>query len=257
LEPQGFVMTENPENEMSVALRGNHSFYLYLDGNIKANLDIDNLNWLEGKDEIKISLTNSTGEILCENNYDDDGNTSTDHQTTTSNINYTCDNLVKGTYILKVTGIPDIVTEINNDFMISKISFNTNKIVLKDRIFNLEPIIVYTNNTTEREIDAFYSHNGKNQDIIIDGNEKIKFTLSIKDQNVHKKILLSRDQNSINLSKGDLILTNSNFALQKNQWFDPVSTYISNGNLADFALVNNVNSEERYIKSTSVWVSNQ
>jgi len=252
-EPEGFTQFDNPSNELNFALRGSHEFYVYVNNHFKAEIIKEDLNTYEGKDEVKISLINSQGELLCDKIMEDDGNEFNDKNIPSLvKTSFNCPNLKKGVYILKLEGMPAEINNINNDFIIRQLKVNTNKIIIKDRILNIEPIELYVNNKCDNEIDLFYWHKGKNQIIEITGKNGKNIELTESDYKKNKKRILTDGEKKLSLPKGDVVISDNNFAFKKENWFYPTIISVKNHFNADFVLLEDIYEKPLFIKNINI-----
>lgn len=252
-EPEGFAQFVNPSNKLNFALRSSHEFYLYLDNHFKAEIIKEDMNVYEGKDEVKISLINSDGELLCDKIMEDDGNETNDNNSSALvKTSFNCPNLKKGVYILKLEGMPAEINNIVNDFIIRQLKVNTNKIITKDRISNIEPIELHTNNKYDNEIDLYYWHKGKDQIIEVVGENAKNIELTENDYKKNKKRILTNGEKKLGLPKGDVNIKNNNFAFKEENWFYPTIISVKTHHNTDFVLLEDIYEKPLFIKSINI-----
>ncbi|MCK5509945.1 hypothetical protein KAI65_00170 [Candidatus Parcubacteria bacterium] len=252
-EPEEFVQYDDPINELNFALRGSHEFYVYINNHFKAEIDKEDINAYAGKDEVEISLINSAGDIMCDKIMADDENESDDRNSPDSVQTYfNCPNIKKGVYILSLKGLSAGVGNIGNDFVIKQLKINTNKIIIKNRILNIEPVELYVNNKTDKEIDLYYWHKDKDQIIEILGNDAKNIELTKDDKGKNVEYLLINGYKKINMPKGDVVISNNNFAFKEENWFYPISISIETNLNANFALFKDAYAESLFIKNINI-----
>ena len=143
-----------------------------------------------------------------------------------------CNVQQKGTFILSLKEIVPAESKAFADFVIKGISLNTNKLVIKDRALNTEPITFYANNSTSSVIMLNYWLNGKEQSVTVGHNA---VTLNESNRGKDVSVNLAPGLQKVSLPKGYAWIKNTNLALSPQHWFDIFIADISATN-ADFLL---------------------
>ncbi|PCI21342.1 hypothetical protein COB64_00465 [Candidatus Wolfebacteria bacterium] len=229
--PEGFATTPTTVN---TDLRGNHSFYLYLSDSFSSDISIKELNWYDGADDITITLsTKNEGRKLCQRTFFDDGNVSTDKQEHTTTIPFECNNLTPGIYLLSFEE-----SSSKKDYVINKLTVNTNKIIVKNGILNLQPLPLYTNVTTEKNIKFYYWHENLDQEITFTSKGK-QLSLSLTKEDKGRGVFypLTAGLWEIYASKGNAVISNADFAFSPEHWFIVEPDYIVTKKIDDSTIL--------------------
>lgn len=219
MPPEGF---SSEKTTISTDLRGNHSFYLYLSDSLKSDITIKELNWYEGADDVTITLSRKNADILCQRTIADDGNTSADKKEQAVSVSFECNNLTPGTYLLSFKE-----SSSKKDYVIKELSVNTNKIVVKGGVLNLNSIPLYINVAHEKDIKFYYWHDNLDQEILFRSGEKeLTLTLSKEDKGLGVFYTLPAGLWEINASKGNLVISNADFSFSSTHWFAVEPDYV-------------------------------
>ncbi|MFA6918794.1 MAG: hypothetical protein WC244_01605 [Patescibacteria group bacterium] len=253
LNAQAPVGLNSSVTELDMALRGNHEFYVYADTPLTAEIAKEDLNDVNGEDVIDIKVEDVTGNLLCTSAIADDGMTTTSRATTTPLTGQiSCPQATKGVYVLKIQERVPQFSSRQQDFVIRKIKINTNKIIIKDKAFNIGKIDFYTNNQNEVNLDYFYSKTGRDQMIEITGADAKNVKLTKKDEKKHVIKALPKGEKKIHPTEGNLIISGSNFALKAENWFDPSIINIGSSKTSDFMLLKDVYDRANYIRGINI-----
>jgi len=225
--------------EINCALRGSHQFYVYFKTIPNIKIYKKDLNWYNGDDIAKVALTTLDETPLCEMIIADDGNTSNNRKEGIEFNTITCPEVSKGLYLLTVKAGNNPDPENENDFFINKIIMNTNKLLAKDKILNIEPIKLFASNNFDRNINFYYWHKDKNQVVTItNNNAEDIFEITENDFKKNINYILKKGDNEILSSKGDVIFSGSNFSFDKDGWFMPFTiNFVDEKSEADFTLL--------------------
>jgi len=259
MSPSEFINNSTPEgfsneniNELTFSLRGTHEFLVYLKDVANFYVEKTDYNNYKGGDNVKMYLSDiNSNEELCDVVIPDDGNESNDGQKNVVNSVLDCNNLQPRVYLLTIAGVPNI-DNVDNDFVISKLSVNSNKIVIKDKIVNTKKIDLYANNNSDTKLNYYYWQENKDQNIIIDDlDTKKSHTIYLTKDDIKKNISdnLTKSAKSIHLGKGSLSVSGSNFAIKSSDWFNPYYVELRENENSDFVIIKSPYSEPVYIKS--------
>jgi hypothetical protein len=202
----------------NISLRGSHQFYIYLEKELDLTLIKEDMNWYEGRDDVAFKLQDIKGNTICESVVADDGNVSKDATRSHREGLLGCANVSDGVYILSVQEIVE-GSRPRNDFSITKMTVNTNRLVTKDVILPIEPISLFSDSLLPTALDLFYWHEGRDQKIIVNGGEEI-LELTKEDNSKNKHFTLGAGTRNVVVPVGDLYIHGGNFAFSPDQYFD-------------------------------------
>lgn len=214
-------MLVNPEkrNDYLLDFRGDFELLVYLNSYLFMSLSKEDLNWYEGEENIRLSLSNQTGDKICEKVIPDDGNRSNDQKSEGEiAIEFFCPNLTKGVYKLSLH------TEDNrgtSDYIVRGLEINTPYLLIRDKLYSRDPIEIFIKNSKIERLNFYYWITGLEQTITFSA-EETTHELKIKKEDKEKDViynLLPGDW-KISLPKGGIVLSGANFALSKESWFD-------------------------------------
>lgn len=199
-------------------LRKNHQFYVYLNNTLNLTITKRDYNWYNGSDEVSVELYDSNNTLIFQDIIPDDGITNEGRKTAPVVKTMTCE-VKEGTYLLRVNFVKG--TNAHPDYYIDKIRINTNKIVTTGTVLPVSETTLYTNANDMSKISLKYWHSGKDQDIIVEGDDSqiIELTKDDISKNVRKTI---SGKNTLYFPKGDLyIFSNLYFSFNESNYFEP------------------------------------
>ena len=206
------------ESRIESKFRGDVSFVIYNQDDLKLKFFKQDINSYPGKDEYLVTIRALDGGIVYEEILRDDGNV---------NVSQTLNNSQGFEINLPdVDGVNYIIFKnINADFLdstISNISINTNKVVIQQNFLVISPISLYMKNHFDRNISFYYWHAGKDQTIkIINNNSTEEINLSKNYEDIRYNYVLKPGENEITINKSYLWVGNDfNFAVKKENWFE-------------------------------------
>lgn len=249
--PGGFIKTQDYISKLDLALKGTHEFDMYLDSNMRLEIVKEDLNQFIGKDDVEISLIDRSNNIICSQIGKDDGIISSISIRGKVTISMDCPVATPGFYTLLVKGLSLGAQNVDNDFIIRQVRINTNKIVIKNSALNIEPIALYLNNNYDKTLTFFYWHSGMGQVINITGDIIKNINLVPEDINIEKSITLSKGEKYVLVPKGDVLISGSNFATTKDNWFSSNTIEIvKDANFeADYKIIEDTYSQKSFIPS--------
>lgn len=163
-------------------LRGPHEFLVYLgDGTLDLSLVKQDVNGYKGPDDADVTLEDMDGNVLVDEPLPDDGIIDANNQSGIVRKNIQKSNLIAGVYRLKI--LANESDDITNDWTITSIRINTNKIILANTSLILDPAVLYTEITEPATLGFYVWHNTALQTIHIKktGSKK-DFNLSLTDR---------------------------------------------------------------------------
>jgi hypothetical protein len=247
-----FTISNYQPSQLTIdtAIRGTHNFYVYIKDTFEVTVEKRDMNWYENEDNLTINLYYLNNSLISSRTIKDDGETD-------AKPNKTITKTQSGT--LNVPGLKEGVYRLelknNDDVIITRISINQNKLIVKDKVF-LASSTVYFNDLTDPSKLYFKSNKpitlkfttyhdaAANQTIKID-DQRLKIIKAKVDYN--QSIQQSSLMHQITSEKNDLLVSGSDFySFTEDSWFEPFnsakillkddSIYLENN--ADYVLVN-------------------
>lgn len=227
-----FIIKNYRPQELTIdtAIRGTHTFYVYIKDNFELNIEKRDLNWYKGEDKLLINLYSLNNTLIANQTIDDDGETDAEPNKTSTKIQsgtLSINNIKEGVYRLELKN--------NEDIIITKISINQNKLIVKDKVF-LASTNIYFNDLNKTSQLYFKSekpitlkfitnHDGAvNQTIKID-DEKIRILKAKEDYFQEIKTSNIINLHKISVDKNDLIISGQEFySFTENSWFEPFNS---------------------------------
>ena len=210
---------EGEWTEIDADLRKNHQFYVYLNNTLNLTITKKDYNWYNGSDEVSVELYDLNNTLIFQDIIPDDGIINKSKKYAAPVVKTMTSEVKKGTYLLKLNYIKD--TNAHPDYYIDKIRINTNKIVTTGTVLPVSETTLYTNANDRSTISFKYWHGGKDQDIIVDGDDSqiIELTKDDISKNIRKTI---SGKNTYYFPKGDVaISSNQYFSFNKSNYFEP------------------------------------
>src|SRR3989338_4411103 len=197
---------------LSLPLRGTHIFLVYTTDMIDLTIHKEDLNREEGADMASVAISNfGSDKVLCETTIADDGNISSDKRTGAREGRLLCENIPEGIYTVTVSG---------EDFLIKKMKINTNKIMLKNKLFVHDTgtdYTIYTQPVVPNSIDM--RHWGPQQKLAVTLPTQEERLLTLNDGE-RKKIELPSGLSSFRFSPGSNLLIGGHFSFNEQYLFD-------------------------------------
>lgn len=204
---------------ITTSLRGQHTFYLYLNDSLRMEIEKQDLNWYNGSDELGISLYDSKNDIISELVMQDDGITGINKSISRiSKGIFMADSLEEGVYRLEFSDF---------DGLIRSLSFNTGKVVVDKKIYLADSNVffpgleksstIYTNTSRYGEISFRTWHHNGLQNVVLDDQ-----TIRVKEISNATSIRLLSGFHVITSPKNDIIIENSGyFSFTPGSYFEP------------------------------------
>lgn len=219
--------TENSTTEINTLLRGSHAFYAYLGNFISLEITKKDLNKRIGENNIEIKLFDINHKLIFSDLFRDADNTGDDHIQTTKSYSINKDLPKSGLYILELTPIQD-------DCLIENIKINTNKIIFRDKNYIISDTKLYTENDTENEMEIYSKYQNEIQ---LTNSNDLNKNIKIDDQDTRKSITIKMPiGENIITAKGEQIIKNQNFSINKESFFKPFIFNLSKTENPDFII---------------------
>ncbi len=213
---------KSAETKIITSLRGAHTSYIYIDGDLNLEVKKQDINWYEGSDELEIALYDSNNKLIANTSIEDDGITEVKNKETAKIQKgvFKVENLSEGVYKLELG---------EADALIREIIINTNKIVFQrvfladNSLYGLEtkPSEVYikTNKNESLEMATYHREGIQNITYIEKGKNK---TFNFYQKNSQLNLNLSAGEYELRIPKNDIILSGTPyFAFSKENYFEP------------------------------------
>ncbi len=205
-------------------LRGEHTFYIYLEDSLNLYAEKKDINWYNGSDEINITLYDLNEKILGQTIIEDDGILDNSNNISKEIIGkLKVENIAEGVYKLEFKG--------GADTTITKINLNTDKIVT-NKIFSADSknyasnedkeVSLYTQTEKENLISFQTIHASYFQNISI--NNK---TFELNERAIWISKNLNQGENYIQIPKSNVVILSNNYlTFSKENYFEPFKYYI-------------------------------
>ncbi|HLD10500.1 MAG TPA: hypothetical protein VJB89_00315 [Candidatus Nanoarchaeia archaeon] len=224
------------------SLRGNHTIFLYVKGNLEFEIWKKDLNLRSNDlDELEVSFYKKD-KLIKTVTLPDDGNDYSSGNITIQKGRLEAKNLKEGVYRINLIS--------NEDVIINKIMCNCGKMVFENKISIYEPTQVYTESPTEVELKFKTYHNTSLQTITINKEEKLKVDKS----NTFFSYKINKGEHLIEIPKGDtLIVSPYYFSFSKDSYFTPFDpVVVEDPSIADFILLER--GENKIINEKNGWI---
>lgn len=199
-------------------LRGDHSFYLLLSDQLEAEIITKKLNWYNDHSELYANLRDAfTQEIICQISLSLSNDDSSGNEEESSATEIFCPNLEPGAYILEIADASE-----NDDYVIEVIKVNSNKIIAKDQVIPVLPGSLYFEAFEAKNLQFYYWHDNLTQEIEISSEDTSDvIALTKEDKGITVEYEFLPGEWSLNITRGNLNISGSNFSFSSEQWFDP------------------------------------
>jgi len=181
---------------INTTFRDNLRLAVYAEGSLSINFTKQDLNWYLGSDEYNVSVSDSSGNIIFNSLYEDDGDKLASNKLGVGqNFSINLDDLARGIYYV------DFVKDANNkasDSTISNLKINSNKILIVGAFLPMDRFSFYQSITLDKSDGFLYWWNGKDQVLEITGN--IGHSIDLNNSWLNKRY----DEN---FTKGDYTIT--------------------------------------------------
>ena len=231
---------EISESVIDVSLRGGHTFYLYVEGNLNLEVDKQDINWYDGSDELVIEFYDINRSLISQGRIEDDGITGVDKsKAPVQKGKFVFENLEEGVYRLEFG---------NFDGLIRKIKVNTNKIVADSLFLADNPIYrldekesrVYFESDRISQLRMNTYHFAGIQKVLYNFNGSSEmFDFYKEDEPLY--LSLEKGEYEFMFEKNDIIISGPfYFAFSKDNYFEPFKQKVVSINKDPEWLENNV-----------------
>ena len=157
-------------------------------------------------------------ELVCQDIIPDDGIAVKSGNKTEPVIKNTYCKTEEGIYLLKLRSITD--KKSYNDYHITKIKINTNKIITNGNLLPVSETELYTDANLDNPISFYYWHERKEQDIAVKGEDNKTIHLTKEDCSIRIYETIS-GKNIMHFPKGDIsIHSDFHFAFDPSNYFE-------------------------------------
>lgn len=210
------------ETKITTSLRGAHTAYIYISGDLELIVKKQDINWYEGADNLTVTLYDLEDNLIANMTIEDD---------TTTEVKNKISAPVQEKR-LQVQDLEERVYKIEFsefDGVIKEIDINTNKIVF-ERLFLADseayllpnkPSAVYTKINRAGELDLVTYHKEGLQDITYVQNGVTKnFDFNVEDE--HMYLQLQTGEYAFTFPKNDIIISGAPyFSFSRENYFEP------------------------------------
>lgn len=197
--------------------RDNLKLAVYAEGDLEIDFIKQDLNWYLGKDEYTIEIKDLQGNSYFKKVYGDDGNKKTGGDGEfEQKVSLTGKDLPRNIYYISFT------KDENNkasDSTIKNIRINSNKVLIVGRILPLDEFKFYTEINSVEKIGFNYWHNGKEQEIIVNGTKNFVIDLNESWKGKKYEEEFGDGEYSLEVPKGDVWIYSSLISPSKSHWF--------------------------------------
>ena len=212
---------DGSSTEIKQRLRGAHQFYVYLKNKLNLDLIKKDLNMYDGADAVNVSLYDLNDNLVYQATIEDDGIAIKDTGTFAPPIKKTIEQDLPQAGIYKLAFEP--VGKAGSDWMINYFKINTNKIVIADDSFFLDPVVLYTRTAEPKTLVINGGHSDSMQTVTAKNNKETK-TIAITSKELGNNQNLDLGTGDWQISAhGDQVIRGANFALSKENYFEPFS----------------------------------
>ncbi|MBU3912554.1 MAG: hypothetical protein KKE50_00530 [Nanoarchaeota archaeon] len=206
------------ETLINTTLRGGHTFYIYISGNLSLDVKKQDINWYNNSDELNIYLYGLDENLIANTTIPDDGITEVKNK----------DKAIIQPGTLKAENLPEGVYKLvftDFDGLIREIKINTKKIItpslfLADSsVYLLEDkkSEIYTNAIKDSELKLLTYHSSGIQDLTFDNK-----TFNFYQEDVPLYLNLTKGEYTIKVPKNDIILSYPGyFSFSEASYFEP------------------------------------
>lgn len=231
---------KNSWTEINKTLRGEHDFFIYLDDELILEIEKEDLNWYIGMDGVKIVLKDLDNNIVFDDEIIDDDGIIEETSKATKTISKRINKTIPKNGIYKLQFIEN--NEAKADWTIKKFKINTNKIVFaEEKNLILDKTEIYTEIPSEKEIYFYIWHQDAKQDLTIIPQEynKEEQIISLGEDSLGKWVNTKVTKGEyIIKTKGDQKIKGFNFALTKENYFEPFKYDLTTTQNPSFIITN-------------------
>jgi hypothetical protein len=200
-------------------LRGAHTFHAYLQDRLEMTVIKKDLNWATGDDGVRVTVTTLDGKEIYSDIISDDGiadrlpgDALAVRKTVSAKLP------ARGAY--RITLVP--ITPGNNDWLLTSLSINTNKIVLTGDSLIMDPSDLYAEITAPTDIGLYVWHATAMQEMRFRGTgHEVKINIGPDELGQVQTVTLPPDTYTFHLN-GDQIVKGgtTSFAFSQDQYFN-------------------------------------
>ncbi len=213
---------EGESTVINTSLRGGHTAFIYIEGDLILEVKKQDINWYEDSDELEVSLYDLENNLISNMTIVDDGitNISNKNVSVIQNGTLQANNLKEGVYKIEFSDF---------DGLIREIKINTNKIVFTklyladSTVYNLQrkSSLIYTEAKRNENLELLTYHREGIQDITYLENGKNKsFNFSQEDKPLY--LDLAQGTYEFKIPNNDLVLSGTSYlAFSKKNYFEP------------------------------------
>ncbi len=213
---------EQKQTIINSSLRGGHTAYIYIGGNLNLEVKKQDINWYNESDELEISVYDLENNLVANITIEDDGITEIKNKETSK--------LQEG--VLQAKDLKEGVYKVEfKDFdgLIKEIKINTNKIVFP-KVFLADNDLyktktrsssIYTTANRNESLQLLTYHKEGIQNITYAENKKNK-TFNFYQEDTPLYLNLSAGEFEFNIPKNDIIVSGLGYlAFSKENYFEP------------------------------------
>ena len=207
---------EKKMTRIKTRFRDNLKLAIYAEGDLKIEFVKQDLNWYIGKDEYTVEIVDLQGNSYFKETYEDDGEKRKGTGEFEQEITVLGRNLPKNIYYVTFT------KDENNkasDSSIKDIRINSNKVLIVGRNLPLDEFEFYTEVGSAQKIGFYYWHNGKDQEIILNGTENRIIDLNESWKGERYEEELGRGEYTFEIPKGDVWIYSDVISPSESRWF--------------------------------------
>ncbi len=216
--------------EIDTPLRGTHNFYVYIKGPFETTVEKRDLNWYENPDVLYLNLYSLNGSVIANTTIKDDGidekkQNKTDFKTQKTALSV--NNLKEGVYRLELKN--------NEDMIITKLSLNQNKVLVKDKVFPASSSIYFTD--LEDSVKLYFLSSDRtnvnfltyhlvsaNQTAKVD-DQRVRIEKEKEDYEISLEPSITGEMHQVSTEKGNVIISrNGFFSFSETSWFSLINS---------------------------------
>lgn len=207
--------------EITNAIRGSATMYVYAKGDIKLEISKFDINWYEGEDPLDIYVYNSKNELVGNTTIPDDGITDNSKklgELQTKDLKI--ENITEGVYKILLKGTSDTIIK---DIKINqnKVVFEGNLLLADNQAYNLteKESDIYTKTSKNSYLTFLTYHNQGIQNITINNNI---LNINKPQTEFDYSLTSSNDFYEIKIPKNDLVINTVNYiSFSRDAYFEP------------------------------------
>ena len=203
---------------INTSLRGGHTFYIYISGNLNLSVKKQDINWYNNSDELNIYLYDSDENLIANTTIPDDGITDIKSKQTAEiqQGNLQASNLKEGVYKLVFTDFDGLIREIKIN---TKRIVATSVFLADSQVYHIETkkSKVYTELIKDSEIKFLTYHQEGIQNLTYDN---LTFNFYQEDSPLY--LSLKKGNHTFEIPKNDLIVSYPGYlSFSKESYFEP------------------------------------